>query len=123
MKWSLDYFFAEIARFALAMKKFDSDVVESGASISAGDVGEVAGGIADLAVGHHDAGLGPALDSVYNVGGAKRNIKVGNIVLVEKRGVMREEAHTENADVFVFEDEMVMGFFGERDGDWCLGRE
>jgi hypothetical protein len=63
------------------------------------------------------------LDSVYNVGGAKRNIKVGNIVLVEKRGVMREEAHTENADVFVFEDEMVMGFFGKRDGDWCLGRE
>jgi len=52
------------------MKKFNGDVVESGAGVGAGDVGEVAGGVADLAVSHNDAGFGPALDSIDDVGGA-----------------------------------------------------
>jgi hypothetical protein len=53
----------------LGTEKFDGDVVESAAGVGAGDVGEVARGVADLAVGHEDAGFGAALDGVHNVGG------------------------------------------------------
>ncbi len=84
-------------------------------------MGEVAGGVADLAVGHHDAGFRPAFDGVDDVGGAQRNIEVGNIVLVKKRGVVRGDAYAEDADVIIFEDEMVVGLFGDGDGAGGLG--
>jgi len=83
-------------------------------------VSEVAGGVAELAVGHHDAGFGSALDGVDYVGGTERNIQVGNIVLMEKRGVVRGDAHAEDADIVVFQDEVVVGFLGDGDGDGCL---
>jgi len=65
------------------MKEFDGDVVEGAAGVGAGDVGEVAGGVADLAVSHDDAGFGFALDGVDDVGGAEGNVEVGNVVLVK----------------------------------------
>jgi hypothetical protein len=94
----------------LWLQKFDGDVVESGAGVGTGDVGEVAGGVAKLAVGHHDAGFGPVLDSVHNVGRAKRNVKIRNIVLMEKRRVVGGEAYAEYADVLIFKDQMMMRF-------------
>jgi hypothetical protein len=52
------------------------------------------------------------LDGVDDVGGAERNIKVGNVVPVEKCGVVRGDAHAEDADVIIFKDEMMVGSFG-----------
>src|SRR6266436_3806293 len=102
------------------MEQLDGDVVECATGVSAGDVGEVAGGVADLAVGHHDASFGPALDGVDDVGRAERNVQVRYIVLMKKRGVMRGDAHAKDADIVVFQDEVVVGFLGDGDGDGCL---
>jgi len=102
------------------MKQLDSDVVERSSGVGAGDVGEVAGGVAELAVGHNEMGFGPALDGVDDVGRAERNVQVRYIVLMKKRGVMRGDAHAEDADVVIFQDEMVVGFLGDGDGDGCL---
>jgi hypothetical protein len=112
---------ASISRFALGLQEFDGDVVESTAGVGAGDVGEVAGGVAELAVRHDDAGFRPALHGVHDVGRAERNIKVGNIVLMEKRGGVSGEAYAKDADVVIFQDEVVVGFFREGDGDRSLG--
>jgi hypothetical protein len=82
-----------------------------------------AGRVADLAVGHDDTGFGPTLDGVDNVGGAERNVNVGNIVLVKKRGIVRGEANAEDADVIVFKNEMVVGLLRDGDGDGSLRAE
>jgi len=103
-----------ISRLALRLQEFDGDVVESRAGVGAGDVGEVARGVADLAVGHHDTGFGPALDGIDDVSGAERNVDVGHIVLVKESGSVGRDAYAEDADVVVFENEMVVGFSGER---------
>jgi len=79
-------------------------------------VGEVAGGVAELAVGHDEMGFGFALDGVDNIGGAERDVEVGDVVLVEKSGFMRGDAHAEDADVVIFKDEMVVGFLGDGNG-------
>jgi hypothetical protein len=73
-----------------------------------------------LAVGHYDAGFGSALDGVHNVSGAEGNVKVRNIVLVKKRGGMRGDAYAKDTDVFIFENEMMMGLLPERNGYWSL---
>jgi len=76
-----------------------------------------------LAVGHYEMDFGLVLDGVDDVGGAERNVKVGHVVLVEKSGFVGGDAHAEDSDVIVFEDEMVMRFFGYGDGDGGLGVE
>jgi len=76
-----------------------------------------------LAVGHYEMDFGLVLDGVDDVGGAERNVKVRHVVLVEKSGFMSGDAHAEDADVIIFEDKMMMGFFGEGDGGWCLSVE
>jgi hypothetical protein len=52
------------------MKQFDSDVVEGSSGVGPGDVGEVAGGVADLVVDHYEMGFRFALDGVDDVSGA-----------------------------------------------------
>lgn len=101
---------------ALWMKQFDGDVVEGGASVSAGNVGEVARGVAELAIGHYDAGFGFALDGVDDVSGAEADVKIGHVVLVEKRGVVGGDTDAEDADVLIFEDEMMMRLLGDGNG-------
>jgi hypothetical protein len=44
-------------------------------------------------------------------------------VLVKKRGVVRGEAHAEDADVLVFKDEVMMGFVPDGNGCGSLGGE
>ena len=44
-----------------------------------------------------------------------------DIVLMEKSGVVGRDAYAENADVGIFKNEMMMGFFRDGDGDRCLG--
>jgi hypothetical protein len=95
-------------RFTLRFEQFDGDVVEGAAGVGASDVSEAASGVTDLAVGHHDAGFGFALDGVRDVGRAEADVDVGHVVLMEKRGVVRGDAHAENADIIVLKDEMVM---------------
>ena len=112
-----------VSRLAPGMKKFDGDVVEVHVGFVAGDVGEVARGVAELAVGHDDAGFGSALDGVDDVGGAKRNVKIRNIVLVKKRGAVRGDAYAEDADVIIFQDEMMVGLPGNRNGGGGLSGE
>jgi len=114
---------ASISRLTLGVKEFDGDVVKVHVRFVADDVGEVAGGVAELAVGHHDAGLGFALDGVDDVGGTEGNVEIRNIVLVKKRGVMRGDAHAEDADVIIFQDEMVVGFLGDGNGRGGLSGE
>jgi len=112
---------AEIARFTLGLEQLDGDVVEGSVRLIAGDVGEVAGGVADLFVGHYQTDFGFTLDGVDDVGGAEGDVEIGHIVLMEKSGFVGGDAHAENPDVGIFEDEMMMGFFGDGDGDGCLG--
>ncbi|PYT51431.1 MAG: hypothetical protein DMG44_02940 [Acidobacteria bacterium] len=87
----------------------------------AGDVGEVAGRVAELAVGHYQADFGFALDGVDDVGGAERDVEIGHVVLMEKGGVVGGDAYAENADVIIFKDEMVVRFLGDGNGGGGLG--
>jgi hypothetical protein len=65
-------------------------------------------------------GFGFALDGVDDVGGAERDVEVGDIVLMEKRGFVGGDSYAEDAHVVVFEDEVVVGFLGDRDGSGGL---
>jgi hypothetical protein len=105
----------------LRLQEFDGDVVEGEVGIVAGDVGEVAGRVTELAVGHDEMGFGFALDGVDDVSGAERDVEVGDVVLVEKRGFVGGDGYAEDADVVVFEDEVVVGFLGNGDGGGRLG--
>ena len=58
-----------------------------------------------------DGGL--AFDFVGDVGGAERNIEIVVAMAVHERGVVVGNFHFENANEFVFEGEMVMGFIGD----------
>src|SRR6266704_2334498 len=102
------------------MKEFDGDVVEGGVGEVSGDVREVAGGVAELAVGHQQVDFRFVLDSVDDVGGAERDVEVGDVVLVEPSGLVRGDAYAEDADVIIFKDEMVMRFFGDGNGSGSL---
>ncbi len=44
-------------------------------------------------------------------------------MLVKKRGFVRRGTHAEDAEVIIFEDEMVMWFLGEGNSDGSLGGE
>ena len=114
---------AQVLWFALRMEQLDGDIVEGAAGVGAGDVGEVAGGVAELAVGHDQMGFGPALDGINDVGGAERNVQVRYIVLMEKRGAMRGDAYAEDANVIIFQDEMMMRLLWDGDGSGSLGAE
>ena len=103
-KGAVDDFFTEIPWSPLRLQEFDGDVVEGGVGFVAGDVGEVAGGVAKLAVGHDQMGFEFALDGVDNVGGAERNVEVGDVVLMEKSGFVSGDAHAEKTHVVVLKD-------------------
>jgi hypothetical protein len=107
----------------LGLQEFDGDVVEGGVGFVAGDVGEMAGGVAELAVGHDEMGFGFALDGVDDLGGAERDVEVGDVVLVEKSRFAGGDADPEDTDVIVFQDEMVVRFLGNGDGGGGLGEE
>jgi hypothetical protein len=68
-------------------------------------------------------GFGFALDGVDDVGGAERDVQVGDVVLVEEGGFVGRDADAKDADVVIFEDEMVVGFLGNGDGGGGLGGE
>jgi len=68
-------------------------------------------------------GLGFALDGVDDVGGAERNVKVGDVVLMKKRRVVAGDAYAEDSHVGVFQDEMMMRLLWDRDGDRRLSAE
>ena len=84
-------------------------------------MGEVAGGVAELAVGHYQMDFGFVLDGVDDVGGAEGDVEIRDVVLMKQCGFVRRHAHTKNADVFIFEDEMVVGFLGDGDSGGGLG--
>jgi hypothetical protein len=103
------------------MEELDGDVVEGGVGEVSGDVREVARGVAELAIGQHQVDFRFVLHGVDDVGGAERNIKIRHVVLVEKRGFVGGDAHTEDADVTIFEDEVMVGFLWEGNGGGGLG--
>jgi hypothetical protein len=47
-------------------------------------------------------GFGFALDGIDDVGGAERDVEVGDVVLMEESGFVSGNADAENADVGVF---------------------
>src|SRR6266446_1975004 len=98
------------------MQQFDGDVIEDEAGIGPGDVGEVAGGVAELAVGHDEVDFGFALDGVDDVGGTEGDVEIGHVVLMEKSGFVGGDAYAENADVIVFKHEMVVRLLGDGNG-------
>ena len=107
-------------RVFLGLQELNGDVVEGEVGIIAGDVGEVAGGVAELAVDHDEMSFGFALDGVDDVGGAERDVEVGDVVLMEERGFVGGDRYAEDADVVVFKDQVVVGFLGDGDGNWSL---
>jgi hypothetical protein len=76
-----------------------------------------------LAVGHDEIGFGFALDGVDYIGGPERDVEVGDVVLMEESGFVRRDADAEDADVIVFEDEVVVGFFGDGNSFRSLGAQ
>jgi len=105
----------------LGLQEFDGDVVERSVGFVAGDVGEAAAGVAELAVGHDEVDFGFALDGVDDVGGAERDVEIGHIVLMEKSGAVGGDTYAENADVVIFKDEMVVRFLWDGNGGGGLG--
>jgi len=81
----------------------------------------VAGGVAELAVGHHQVDFGFALDGIDDVGGTESHVEIGHIVLMEKGGAVGGDAYAENADVIIFKDEMVVRFLWDGNGGGGLG--
>ena len=64
-----------------------------------------------------------ALDGVDDVGGTECHVEIRHIVLMEKSRFAGGDAHAKYADVVIFQDEVVVGFFREGDGDRSLGRK
>jgi hypothetical protein len=64
-----------------------------------------------------------ACDGVDDIAGAEGHVDVGHIVLVEKRGIVRGNAYAKNADIGIFQDEMMVGFFRCGNGDRYLSAE
>jgi len=46
--------------------------------------------------------FGFALDGVDDVSNAERNVNIGYIVLMEKRGFVRGDTYAENSNVIIF---------------------
>lgn len=69
-----------------------------------------------MAIGHHEMGFRFVLDGVDDVGGTKRDVDVGHIVLMEQSGFVRGNAYAEDADVGIFQDEMVVRLLGDWNG-------
>jgi len=67
--------------------------------------------------------FGLACDGIDDIAGAERHVNVGHVVLVEKCGVVRGNAHAKNADIGIFQDEMMVGFFCCGNGDRRLSTE
>ena len=86
-------------------------------------MGEAAIGVADLPVRHYYAGFRFAGDSVDDVAGAERHVDIGHIVLMEKCGIVRGNAHAEYADVGVFQYQMMMRLFRNGNSDRSLGAQ
>jgi hypothetical protein len=82
---------------------------------------EAAAGVTHLAVGHVDVGFRFAGDGVDDVGGAEAEVNVGGVVLVEKRGFVRGDDGAEDADVIIFDEEMMMRLVRHGDGGGGLG--
>ena len=105
------------------MEKFDRNVVKDKAGIGAGDMGEAAAGVADLAVRHYEMSFRLACNGIDDIAGAEGHVDVRHVVLVEKCGVVRGNAHAKNADIGIFQDEMMVGFFRCGNGDRRLSIE
>jgi hypothetical protein len=86
-------------------------------------VGEAAAGVADLPVRHYEMSFRLAGDGVDDIAGAERHVDVGHVVLVEKCCVVRGNAYAKNADIGIFQDEMMVGFFRCGNDDRRLSTE
>lgn len=100
-------FLAKIARFALRLEQLDGDIVE-GSRVGQYRMGEASAGIADLAVGQRGVSFGFARDGIDEIGRAKRDGDIGQLMRMKKRGVARGKAEAEHADVGIFEQQMMM---------------
>jgi len=67
--------------------------------------------------------FGSVLDGVDDVGGTECHVEIRHIVFMEKSGLVGGDAHAKYTDVIIFQDEMVVGFLGDRDGGGELGVE
>lgn len=104
-------------RFAglLVLQKLDGHVAEGSVREVAGEVGEVGGEEAGVAVGEGDFDGGLALDFVGDVGGAEHDVDVVVTVTVDKGRFVRGDFEVEDAHVVVGEDKVVMGLGGDFD--------
>ena len=102
-------------RFAggFVLQEFDGDVAERGVGEIAGDVGEVAGDEADFAILQFEGDRRLAFDVVFDFRGSEGDEDVVVVMGVHQRSFMRSDLYVEDADVSVFEREVVMGLGGE----------
>jgi hypothetical protein len=56
------------------------------------------------------------LDGVDDISGTEGYVEIGHIVLMEKSGVVGGDAYAENADVIIFQDEMMVRLLGDGNG-------
>lgn len=90
-------------------QKLDGDIAESFVRFIASDMSEGTAGEVYFAVGELEVDLGLAEDGVDDISGTQYDVKIVNIVLVQERGGVRGDRNVEDANVLVFEGEMMAG--------------
>lgn len=98
----------------VVLAEFDGDVAEGLRSI-VDDVGEVAGSESGLSVLEFAGDRIFAFDGVDDLARAKHDVHVVVVVPVHERVGVRGDVHVEDADLGVFEDELVVRLGGEFD--------
>jgi len=64
-----------------------------------------------------------ACDGIDDIAGTEGHVDVGHVVLVEKCCIVRGNTYEKNADIGIFQDEMMVGFFRCGNGDRRLSTE
>jgi len=95
------------------VEEFDGDVAEGGVAEIASDVGEAATREVRFAVLEDEMDFWFVGNGVDNVGGAERNENVVVIVLMKLRLVVRRNFDVVNADILVFDLQVMVWFPGD----------
>ncbi len=103
---------ANVFHFSLRFEQIDGDVAEGGVAQIVRHMREAAAGEVGLAVPQNKMRFRFVEDGVDDVGRAERDEKVIVVVLMELGHVVRRYFDVVNADVFVFDFQMMMRLAG-----------
>ncbi|HXN24312.1 MAG TPA: hypothetical protein VOA41_16355 [Candidatus Dormibacteraeota bacterium] len=97
----------QITGGTLRVQELDCDLAQGCIGFVASDMGEGAARKMYLGIGKLQADFGLAENGVSDVGRADEDVKIVEVVPVEKGRFMRGDGDVENADVGVFEDQIM----------------